>query len=170
MKPHHSRFIFHLVVALSLAVTFFMMVFLLAQNRHLGEQNQKLSEEIKAQTDINQRYLRCILLIEREKFATVETRVDAIDKCAVESRTPEGNPTGTQPTSEDQQNFEQPAPITKLDPVPQSGGTATNPQVASQPSTPTSDPSPESAAQPSSQPSLVERVTKPVTDLLGGLL
>jgi low affinity Fe/Cu permease len=103
MKKH---FLSHMITVISVAISVFFIVLLLAQNNKTNEATQKLSEEIKAQTDINQRYLRCILLIERDKFASVETRVAAIDKCAVESRTPDGRPSGLQPTIKQQKDYE----------------------------------------------------------------
>lgn len=162
-----KQFFFHIISVLSLAFTFFMAVYLLAQNKSLNQVNNKLSQEIKAQTDINQRYLRCILLIEREKFANVESRVDAIDKCAVESKTPNGNDTGTQPTSQDQKDFEA-EPKQSMAPVPtdQSNspppGGSTNPTQASPPQTQTATSDP-----PKTPLQQVVEATKPIREVLG---
>ena len=83
MTGHFQKAISHVVTVMSLGVIITVTIILLAQIRKLGE-------NIKAQTDINQRYLRCILLIERKDYEKVETRVAAIDKCAIQSKLPSG--------------------------------------------------------------------------------
>ncbi len=62
-----------------IAVITLVAVLLLAQNR-------KLSQDIKTQTAVNQQYLRCIILLPKEAYATIESRVQALDKCAEESQ------------------------------------------------------------------------------------
>lgn len=51
---------------------------------------------IQEQTLINQRYLRCILLLPREAFASSDSRVKALDKCAQDSRSTDGATLGGQ--------------------------------------------------------------------------
>lgn len=77
----------HITTVLAGAVIALVAVLILAQNRKLGE-------DIKAQTTINQRFLRCILLIPREQFVSVDDRVKAIDSCVDQSRLPSGERLG----------------------------------------------------------------------------
>ena len=174
MRIPQKQFISHMIIVVSVAFIVFMTVFLLAQNNIQNDRIEKLAEEVKAQnqsikeqTDINQRYLRCILLIEREKFTNVELRVDAIDKCSIESRLPNGESSGTQPTSQEQQDFE--AQPTQDQPAAR----ATQPPQASAPATPQNQPAAQSQPAnpaPAPQPSVVELVTKPIEELVRKVL
>lgn len=161
LKAPAKTFVLNVIIALSFALTLFMVVVLLAQNRESNRRTEQLSKEIKAQTDINQRYLRCILLIERDQFANVELRLDAIDKCSIESKTPNGNSSGVQPTDQQRQNFEnQPAkekPTSRTtQPTQTSAPTAQAPAQAA--------PAPQ--PQPSAVNNVITTVTKPIKDLL----
>lgn len=173
-----KQFISHLVIVLGIGVVILVIVLLLAQNSKSNAantkssaENEKLSREIKSlsqdisdQTDINQRYLRCILLIEREKFANVELRVEAIDKCAIESKLPNGEPSGVQPTNQQRQDFDdQPAQKEQESPrssqSPQTNGPVTQ-----------AHPTPQTTTQSTPQPSLLEQATRPVTDFVRSVL
>lgn len=85
-----NRFSFStLVAAFSIGVLLLMIIVVAAQNRKISNDIRAQNEVIKAQTDINQKFLRCILLIERARFETPEARIAEIDKCTVQSRIPE---------------------------------------------------------------------------------
>lgn len=166
MTSPPKQFLSHMVTIVSVAVIVLVGIILLADNRRLSqdvkkisqgtqklaEDNQRLSEQIREQTDINQRYLRCILLIPREDFASVETRVEAIDKCARESKLPDGKAVGEQPTTGDATNTSE-----------SSGPSSSTPSNTSQGQQPTQSNQPSSP----SQPSLLDQVTKPLKDLIG---
>lgn len=87
MRAPAKDAISHIITVIGVGVIVVVFVALLAQTR-------TLSENINNQTLINQRYLRCILLIPPEQFRDAESRVAAIDKCAEESRLPSGERLG----------------------------------------------------------------------------
>lgn len=149
MKTPKKQFFYHVLIAVSLAFTIFIAVYLLAQNK-------ALSQEIKNQTDINQRYLRCILLIERDQFSDVEKRVAAIDKCAIQSKTPNGQNVGSQPTSKEQTDYNTAQPSTNK---ASSGTPAPTTPTPAQPK-PVTQPT---QSQPAPKPSVVESVVNTVT-------
>lgn len=87
MRQPVKEAVFHVITVIGIGVIVVVFVALLAQTR-------TLSKNINNQTLINQRYLRCILLIPPEQFNDAESRVGAIDKCAEESRLPSGERLG----------------------------------------------------------------------------
>ncbi len=82
MKQHAKKAIYHIASVFSAAVVVFFIILLLAQIR-------QLNQDVKEQTIITQRYLRCLLLLPESAFATTESRAEAIDRCARDSFIPE---------------------------------------------------------------------------------
>lgn len=158
MKAPAKIAILNVITVIALSVMIFVVVLLLAQNR-------TLTRDIKAQTDINQRYLRCILLIPQEEFKDTEQRVKAIDKCSLESRLPDGQPVGEAPTAEEREQEEvrqenqrsetQPTPA-QPNPLPVAQTTPA-PQRTTQTTAPT---------EPAPEPSVVEQVVNTVKGVL----
>lgn len=70
-------------------------------------QIRKQNDTIIEQTDINQRFFRCLILIPPGDFKTPTARIKAVDKCAVESKLPSGKSPEPAPTTEDRERFEE---------------------------------------------------------------
>lgn len=87
MRAPANKSISNLVIVVASAVVVFIAINILAQIR-------SLTQDVKSQTTINQKYLRCILLLPPEDFADREKRVVAIDRCAEESTLPSGERLG----------------------------------------------------------------------------
>lgn len=89
IKPMNSparHALYTIVTTIAIGIIAIVMVFVLTQTRILAKDNQRLSQDIKHQTDINQNYLRCIILLPKEAYADIDTRIKALDKCAEDSR------------------------------------------------------------------------------------
>lgn len=69
------------VIVISLAIMLFILVYVSVQNR-------TIIERIEEQGQINQRYIRCIVLTPGSEYSDVGMRTKAIDKCAIESKLP----------------------------------------------------------------------------------
>lgn len=128
------------------------------QNRDL----QKQSEIIKEQTDINQRFLRCLILVPAESFKDPVKRVEAVDRCAIESKLPESqNAESSTPTSQ-QTPTNQPEDIPTSNRPTQPKSTPPN-----RSQTPTSQPS---QPTPSEEPGVVTQVLNSVSDAVDWIL
>lgn len=94
IAPAVKRSIYNLVIVVSIGIMLFTSVLLLAQVRAIGQQNHQIAHDVKDQTTVIQKYLRCLLLIPQKEYATIETRIVAIDRCVEESikRANETNP------------------------------------------------------------------------------
>lgn len=80
-----------------LAVILLVGVFQLQRLARVGEDIkrqgvviQAQNAIIKEQTEINQRYLKCIIILPKESFANTQSRTAALDRCSEESRLPSG--------------------------------------------------------------------------------
>lgn len=94
MKADTKRAIYNAVVIAGIATILLMVVIILVQIR-----NQ--NNTIKEQTDINQRFFRCLILIPQDVNRTPEQRVELVDKCSVESKLPNGSPLSEAPNADD---------------------------------------------------------------------
>lgn len=79
LKQHINHAFYTVVTTVGIGIIAITMIVVLTQNR-------SLSTEIRNQTDINQRYLRCIILLPKEAFADIPSRIKALDQCSEDSR------------------------------------------------------------------------------------
>lgn len=106
MRAPAKKALLNIIIAAGFGV---MLLIGIYNSVQIQDQNEILiaqNDVIKEQTDINQRFIRCLILIPGGQSRTPEERIEAIDKCAIESRLPSGEPTSPFPTNEDRENFE----------------------------------------------------------------
>jgi hypothetical protein len=164
MKSFQKVYFWQVVTAISVAVVVLLFAFILVQSQQSSRRTEKLSEEIKEQTDINQRFFRCLVLIPPNAASTPEERVKLVDKCATESRV---SPTTSQTPPSDIQNQSNnstvmPRTSTPVAPIPPSS-MPPQPQAASASQSQTA---PSTFVQPTAQPSLIDQVSRPITNLI----
>lgn len=87
MRAPAKKAIINIIIVMSASVVVFSAILIMAQNRNL-------SQSIKDQTTINQRFFRCLILVPPDPSRTVEQRLSVVDKCAEESRLPSGEGMG----------------------------------------------------------------------------
>lgn len=87
-----KKALYNVITVLSLGIILLTSVILLSrirevssQNRALSERANQLSVEIKQQTTINQKFLRCLVLTPQVPNRTVEERTAIVDKCVENS-------------------------------------------------------------------------------------
>ncbi len=111
MRKPAKQFVSHMVTAISLGLLLLTVVILLTQNRdqskQIQEQNKiilEVSRQIKEQneiitrqTDINQKFLKCLVLVPQVPGRSVEERGNLVDQCIKDSKAVE-TPTESNPT------------------------------------------------------------------------
>lgn len=119
------HFVSNIVTVISIGLILLVIIIVLAQNR-------SLSEEIQQQNKIQQKFLRCLVLIPPDSINTPEQRTQAVDKCVAESRLPDGStasepPAGTEelsiassPEGQPETSVNKQPPPTAQPPIPSS--------------------------------------------------
>lgn len=164
MNPARQVFS-HIITVIAVGVIALVCVMLLAQNRNL-------SREIKDQTAINQRYLRCILLIPSDEFKDVKLRVAAIDKCSRTSQLPNGAPIGQAPNQDGNRTESAPSKETTGTPEEQASRSTPAETVTKsanpgqQQAAPQSAPVVQLPKQPTLQSSAVDQVLNSVKEIV----
>lgn len=88
LRAPAKKAIYNVVIAASLGVILFVVVLILAEIREQQQALIKQNETITEQTDINQKFFRCLVLIPIDKDRTPDERVRLVDKCAEQSKIP----------------------------------------------------------------------------------
>lgn len=73
-----KRAILNIVIAISVGVVVLTSILILKRIETVGQ-------SVKDQTTINQKFLRCLILVTPSEFRTPEQRVVVVDKCVEES-------------------------------------------------------------------------------------
>lgn len=96
MRAPAKKAILNVIIVSAIGAILLICVFILAQIREHNIAIQQQQVIIREQTDITQRFIRCLVLIPGSSIRTPRERARAIDACARESRLPKDrtNPTG----------------------------------------------------------------------------
>ena len=78
-KKLKKEFAANMVIIISIVIMVFLVILFLVQINDVGKSVQK-------QTEINQRFLRRLILLPASDYQDREARIKAVDKCSVDSK------------------------------------------------------------------------------------
>ena len=78
-KNLKKEFAANMVIIVSIVIMVFLAIILLVRLNNVGQ-------DVKKQTEINQRFLRCLILVPPDEYKDREARIKTVDKCTADSK------------------------------------------------------------------------------------